>query len=183
LILALIIACEIGFWIAILAGLAARYIRGNKRLGTALLLVAPLIDLVLLTAVTANLINGATASWHHGLAALYIGFSVTYGHRMIAWADVRFAYRFAGGPAPVKVTGRDYTRRCWANFLRTLGAVLIAGGILLAISLWVGDPARTSAFHDWIRVLVIIVAAEFLWSLSYTVWPRKTSVKSIPASQ
>ncbi|MFP5311231.1 MAG: hypothetical protein ACLGH7_02275, partial [Actinomycetes bacterium] len=160
----LIIACEISFWVAIVAGLAARYIKGNKRLGTALLLAAPLIDLVLLVAVTAHLLSGASASWHHGLAALYIGFSATYGHRMIAWADVRFAYRFAGGAAPVKVTGREYTRRCWADLIRTLGAALIAGGILAAISWLVGDPARTGGFNDWFRILAIVVAAEFLWS-------------------
>lgn len=183
MILALIIACEISFWIAILAGLAVRYIRGNKRLGSALLLAAPLIDLVLLVAVTAHLLSGASASWHHGLAALYIGFSATYGHRMVAWADVRFAHQFAGGAAPVKVIGWEYTRRCWADLLRTLGAVLIAGGILAAISWWVGDPARTGAFNDWIRIFGIVLAAEFLWSLSYTVWPRKASSKTIPSSR
>lgn len=183
MILALIIACEIGFWIAILAGLAVRYIKGNKRLGAALLLIAPLIDMVLLAAVTVHLMSGATASWHHGLAALYIGFSVTYGHRMVAWADVRFAHRFAGGPAPLKLTGWDYTRKCWADFLRTVGAVLMAGGILIAITWLVGNSTRTDALNGWIRILAIITAAEFLWTLSYTVWPRKGSPKSIPASR
>jgi hypothetical protein len=173
-ILAVIVACEIGFWAAIIGGLAARYLLGTRTLGTALLVCAPLIDVVLLVAVTAHLATGATASWHHGLAALYIGFSVAYGHRMIGWADTRFAHRFAAGPVPVKPAGRHYTRQCWADVVRTLAAALIATGIIAAITWWVGDPARTAAFTGWHGALGIIVAIEFIWALSYTVWPRKS---------
>lgn len=175
MILALIVACEIGFWAAIVSGLAARYMLGARRLGSALLVCAPLIDVVLLTAVAVHLASGATASWHHGLAALYIGFSVTYGHRMIAWADTRFAHRFAGGLAPAKLTGRRYTKQCWGDVIRTLGAVAIAAGILAAITGWVSDPARTQALTQWYGVLRIILAIEFIWALSYTVWPRKAA--------
>lgn len=178
MILGIIIACEVGFWAAILSGLTARYILGARRLGTALLLCAPLIDVVLLVAVTVHLSSGAAASWHHGLAALYIGFSITYGHRMIAWADTRFARRFAGGPAPWKLTGARYTQRCWGDFLRTLGAAVIAGGILTAITWWIDDPARTEALTRWNGILGIIVAAEFIWALSYTIWPRKPSTST-----
>ena len=172
-ILGLIIACEVGFWVAILSGLAARYIFGARQLGTVLLLCAPLIDVVLLVAVTVHLSIGSTASWHHGLAALYIGFSVTYGRRMVAWADVRFAHRFAGGPALSRVSGAQYTQRCWGDFLRTLGAAVIAGGILAAITWWIGDPIRTEALAGWNRILGIVVAVELIWALSYTIWPRK----------
>lgn len=178
MILAVIIACEIGFWVAILAGLAARYILQAKRLGAALLLCAPLIDVVLLVAVAVHLGTGATASWHHGLAALYIGFSVTYGHRMVTWADTRFAHRFAGGPAPLKVTGHKYTQRCWGDFVRTLGAAFIAAGILAMITWWVNDPNRTEALTGWNRILGIIVTVEFIWALSYTIWPRKAALLS-----
>lgn len=173
MILAVIIACEIGFWVAIMGGLAARYLLSARRLGAALLVCAPLIDVVLLVAVTAHLATGATASWHHGLAALYIGFSVTYGHRMTAWADTRFAHRFAGGPVPENPAGKQYTKQCWADVIRTLAAALIATGIIAAITWWVGDPARTEALTGWHGVLGIIVAIEFIWALSYTIWPRK----------
>ena len=175
MILALIIACEIGFWVAIVSGLAARYVLGARRLGTALLVCAPLIDVALLAAVAVHLAGGATASSHHGLAALYIGFSVTYGHRMIAWADTRFAHRFAGGPAAAKLTGWRYTRQCWGDVIRTLGAVAIAAGILAAITRWVSDPAHTQAFTQSFGLLKIILAIEFIWALSYTAWPRKAA--------
>jgi hypothetical protein len=176
-ILAVIIACEIGFWVAVLGGLVARYLLGS-RLGTALLVCAPLIDLVLLGAVTAHLATGATASWHHGLAALYIGFSVTYGHRMIAWADTRFSHRFAGGSLPVKPTGAQYTKQCWSDVIRTMAAAIIAAGIIAAITWWVGNSVRTEALTGWYGILAITVAIEFIWAASYSIWPRK-SVESL----
>lgn len=112
---------------------------------------------------------------HAGLAALYIGFSVTYGHRVVAWADTRFAHRFTGGPAGVKATGWQYTKQCWGDLAWTLAAALIAAALLAAITWWVGDPTRTDAFAAWYGVLGMIVAVEFLWALSYTIWPRNTT--------
>lgn len=172
MILGVIIGCEIGFWLAVLSGLAARYLMGSRRTGAALLLCAPLIDVVLLVVVTVHLTSGAMASWHHGLAALYIGFSVTYGHRMIAWADTRFARRFAGGSRPAKLSGAQYTKQCWADVLLTSGAAIIAAGILVAITWWVGDPSRTGALSGWFGILAAIVAIELIWAVSYSIWPR-----------
>lgn len=173
MVLALIVVCEVSFWLVIAGGLAARYVLGASRVGAALLLCAPLIDLVLLGAVTAHLAAGATGSWHHGLAALYIGFSVGYGHRMVAWADIRFAHRFADGPAPTRPAGWQYTKQCWADVVRTSIAAAVAAGILAGITRWVDDPTRTAALTSWYRVLGIILAVEIVWAVSYTVRPRK----------
>lgn len=183
MILALIITCEIGFWVAIVGGLTARYLLRARRLGAALLVCAPLIDVVLLVAVVAHLSDGAAASWHHGLAALYIGVSLAYGRRMIAWADIRFARRFAGGPPPTKLTGWSYTKKCWGDVLRTLGAVAIAAGILALITWWVGDPTRTQTLTEWYGVLGIVLAIELIWAGSYTIWPRRPAeASSVPAA-
>ena len=62
MILTVIIACEVGFWLAVLGGLAARYLLRARRLSRALLLAAPLLDVVLLVATGADLRSGATAS-------------------------------------------------------------------------------------------------------------------------
>jgi hypothetical protein len=172
MILAVIIACEIGFWVAIGSGLVARYLLKLPRLGVALLALAPAIDLVLLIATAAHLRTGVDASWEHGLAALYIGFSIAYGHRLIRWADIRFAHRFAGGPAPVKPTGRDYTRACWRDVARTALAAAISAAILVALIWWVGDADRTASLQSWFGTLGIVLALELLWAVSYTVWPR-----------
>lgn len=105
-IVAIIIACEIGFWAVVVLGLVgARYLLRWPRLGTALLTMTLVIDLILLTAVILNLqAGGATnnpcSPFFHGLAAVYLGVSIAYGRKMIGWADVRFARRFADAPAP-----------------------------------------------------------------------------------
>ena len=173
MVLAAIIACEVGFWVAVLGGLAARYLARRPRLGAALLIAAPLIDLLLLILVTVDLLNGSTASWHHGLAALYIGVSVAYGHRMIAWADARFAHRFDGGAAPVRLDGAAYTAACWRDVGRTLLAAVIAGGLLAGLIVVVGEPARTAELESFFPLLGLIVGIDLLWAVSYTLWPRR----------
>ncbi|CAH0243698.1 hypothetical protein SRABI76_03066 [Microbacterium oxydans] len=172
MILLAILACEIGFWVAVIGGLCVRYLAGMPRLGAALLVAAPVIDLVLLALVAADLLGGGTASWHHGLAALYIGISVAYGHRMIAWVDRRFAQRISGAAMPPKPTGTAYTISCWKDAARTLLAAVIAAAILGALILIVGAPARTQELLGFFPVLGVIVAIDTLWAVSYTIWPK-----------
>ena len=175
MILAAIVVCEVLFWVAILGGLAARYLLRRARLGAALLILAPVIDAVLLALVAVDLLGGATASWQHGLAAIYVGISVAYGKRMVAWADVRFAYRFAGGPAPERLTGMRYTLKCWRDVLLTTLAVGIAAAILGSIILLVNDAERTAALSGYFGILGIILAIDLVWALSYTVWPKRAA--------
>ncbi|MEV7971807.1 hypothetical protein [Cellulomonas sp. NPDC089187] len=175
MVLAAIIACEVGFWVAVLGGLVARYPARRPRLGTVLLVAAPLIDVLLLALVTVDLLGGGTASWHHGLAALYIGISVAYGHRMIAWADVRFAHRFDGGPAPIKPTGWAYTATCWKDVARTLLAAVIAAGLVGGLILIVDDRSRTDELLGLFPLLGLVVGIDLLWAISYTLWPRRAA--------
>ena len=101
MIYAVIVACEVGFWVVLLAGFTARYLLRRPRLGAALLVCVPLADLVLLVASALDLrYVGGQADLAHGLAAIYLGVSVAWGHSMVRWADARFAHRFAGGPRP-----------------------------------------------------------------------------------
>src|SRR5918999_5442410 len=118
MLVALIVATEIAFWVVLAAGLVARYLLGRRRLGAILLAGVPLVDLVLLTATVIDLRGGATAEVGHGLAAAYIGFSVAFGHSVIRWADARFAHRFAGGPPPQRPPrhGRARARYEWREF-------------------------------------------------------------------
>ncbi|MFT4036224.1 MAG: hypothetical protein QM679_11680 [Patulibacter sp.] len=168
-----IVVCEVLFWVAMLAGLTARYLAQRRRLGAALLIVAPIVDVALLVLVAADLRAGATASWQHGLAAIYIGISVGYGKRMVAWADLRFAHRFAGGPAPERLTGARYAGKCWRDVLATGVAAVIAAALLGAIILLVDDAQRTAALTGYFGLLATIFAIDLLWALSYTIWPKK----------
>lgn len=173
MILSIIVVCEIAFWVAILAGLVARYPMRRPRLGLAVLAGVPLIDLALLVATAVNLRSGATAGVEHGLAAVYIGFSVAYGHRLIAWTDVRFAHRFAGGPAPRRLYGTAYTRHCWADVVRTSIAAVIAGGLTAGLIWWVDDSARTNALNDNYQWLAVIWGLDLIWAISTAIWPRR----------
>src|SRR4029453_14393823 len=91
---------EFGFWVVLGAGLAARYLLRWRRASAVLLVCVPLIDVVLLVATIIDLRRGAEPGRGHGLAAIYLGFSVALGSTMIRWADQRFEYPFAGGPPP-----------------------------------------------------------------------------------
>lgn len=74
MILTIIVVCEVAFWVVILLGLPARYVGRAPRLGLFLLALAPVVDLVLLISTALHLQSGNEATWHHGLAAVHIGF-------------------------------------------------------------------------------------------------------------
>ncbi|WP_433675600.1 hypothetical protein [Microbacterium gorillae] len=175
MVLGLIIACEVAFWVAVFGGLLARYVAHRPRLGIVLLFLAPVVDVVLLALVTVDLLGGGTASWHHGLAALYIGISIAYGHRMIAWADAKFATRFQGAPPRPKLTGAAYTIACWKDAGRTLLAVGIAAAILGGLILIVGAPERTEELGGFFPLLGVILGIDVLWAVSYTIWPKQSA--------
>ncbi|QIM15367.1 hypothetical protein G7067_01390 [Leucobacter insecticola] len=182
MILALIVGCEIAFWFVIVAGLGARYLLRRPRLGAGLLISAPVVDLVLLALVTIDLLGGGTASWEHGVAAIYIGFSVAFGHQVITWADIQFAHRFDGVPKPAPLVGTAYAVKCWQDVLRTLIMAAIAGGVSVLLIWVVGDPARTEELEVNFRILGIILVADLVWAVSYTIWPKKAA-PSAPASE
>lgn len=177
MIAAFIIGCEIGFWVFVLAGLVCRYIFRMKKTGAFLLYCTPIVDLVLIIATIIDLRNGATASFVHGLSAIYIAISIVFGHRMIKWTDVRFAHRFAGGPAPVPnhkpKYGQAHAMYERTNWFRYFIAWAIGCVLLFAMIVFIGDTERTSALMQTIKWWSIITAVDFIYSFSFTFWPRK----------
>lgn len=176
MLVGLIIACEVAFWVVLAAGLTARYPLRRPRLGAALLLAVPLIDLVLLVASLIDLRSGGEATLAHGLAAVYLGFSVAFGHSMVRWADQRFAHRFAGGPPPVKPPryGWARTRHEWREWGKALVAWAVACGLLLGGIAMVGDPDRTTELEAWIaRLTTVLVIWLVGWPVFYTVFPKR----------
>ncbi|MEN2768789.1 hypothetical protein [Ornithinibacillus xuwenensis] len=171
----LIIACEIGFWVFVLAGLVSRYIWKRKKLSNVLLICTPIVDLVLLIATVIDLHNGAVASTVHGIAAVYIGVSVAFGHQMISWADKQFAFRFAGGEKPPKKKkyGREYAKVERLGWYRHLLAWIIGAAILLGIILFINNSSQTEALLGTLRIWSLVLVIDFVISFSYTIFPKK----------
>ncbi|CND94986.1 Uncharacterised protein [Mycobacterium tuberculosis] len=179
MLIAVIAACEIGFWVVLAAGLLARYPLRLRRTGAVLLLCVPLLDLVLLAATAIDLRGGATAGTGHGLAAAYLGYSVVFGPGMVRWADERFAHRFAGGPPPRGRPryGAARTRYEWREFGKAALATAIACALLAAMIVIVGDPDRTRALGAWAGRLGTVLAVWAVWPVSHTLWPAKPKVE------
>ncbi len=175
MILYLIIVCEIGFWVLILAGLMIRYIWRRKKLGLVLLALTPVVDLILLIATVIDLRSGTTPTAAHALAAVYIGVSVAFGKSMVAWADRRFAKKYGQAPStpdPPKY-GEMHAKHERITWLRHLLAYAISTVILILMILFIGKPEETKVLLGTIQLWGIIVLIDFVISFSYTLWPRK----------
>ncbi|MEE1927493.1 hypothetical protein V1J52_04710 [Streptomyces sp. TRM 70351] len=175
MVVTLIIAVEVAFWVLLAAGLALRYLARMPRAGLAVLLCEPVLEVVLLVATAADLRNGAEPDFTHGLAAVYIGFTLTHGHYLIRWADARFAHRFADGPPPVRPPRYGTARAVheWKMSARAIGAAAIAAGLLQAAVWYVGDAGRAESLRAWQERMGLVVVISLVVALSYTLWPKR----------
>jgi hypothetical protein len=176
-IVGLIVACEAGFWVLLAAGLAVRYLLRLRRTSVALLLCEPLLEVVLFVVTAIDLRNGAEPSWEHGLAALYLGFTVAYGHYTIRRLDGHAAHRLAGGPPPPKPPRFGLPRaahegRLW---LRTLLAATVACALLQG-AIWFVGAGDTSALRAFQWVALRAVGLHGLIALTYLLWPKRAPV-------
>ncbi|MGW5748377.1 hypothetical protein [Amycolatopsis sp. NPDC003861] len=165
---AVIAAGEIGFWVFIAAGLAVRYVLRLRRASAVVLALVPLVDVVVLVATVLDLSAGGKPGFTHGLAAVYLGFSVVFGPSMVRWADERFAYRFAGGPPPPpKRQGRERARHEWREWGKCLLACGLAAAALLAAIFAIGEPERVAPLWGWLPRLGTVSA---IWLFAGPVW-------------
>jgi hypothetical protein len=166
-------------------GLSLRYLTRYRRAGGAVLVCVPLVDLTLLVATAVDLRGGGTADWTHGLAAVYIGFSVGYGRSLVRWADVRFAYRFADGARPGRPPkyGTARARYEWTVFVRTLVSAAVAAALLEALRLVVADADRTQVFGAWLVQVGAVTGVHLIIAASYTVFPKRAPAgRAVPAT-
>ncbi|MFI6641202.1 hypothetical protein [Streptomyces sp. NPDC050504] len=177
MIVTLIVICEVAFWVLLLGGLALRYVAKMPRAGVAVLLCEPLVEVVLLVVTAVDLKNGATPDWKHGLAAVYIGFTVGLGHSTIKWVDARFAHRFAGGPPPVRPPKYGMARAVheWRVAARWIVAAGVAAGLLQAAIWYVGGDGDVSSLRAWQQKMGWVVGINLVIAGSYTLFPKRGS--------
>ncbi|MFE5871065.1 hypothetical protein ACFQ6V_20780 [Streptomyces roseifaciens] len=182
MIVTLIVVCEVGFWVLLAGGLSLRYLAKMPRAGIAVLLLEPVLELILLIATAVDLKNGAQADWKHGLAAVYIGYSVGLGHATIKWVDARFAHRFAGGPPPVKPPkyGTARTVHEWKTAARWILSCAVALGLLQAAVWYVGDSGDISSLRAWQTKMLIVAGINLAIAASYTLWPKQAPAAEEP---
>ncbi|MDN4606580.1 hypothetical protein [Sporosarcina highlanderae] len=174
----IIIACEIGFWVVIAAGLITRYIFNQKRLGLFFLALTPVLDLFLLIVTANDLHNGATATQIHALAAVYLGVSIAFGKSMIRWADEKFVYYFKKqGPKPVRRSGMDYAKHSLKGSLQHVLAFIIGGAFLYLMIYWIDEPDRTQSLSEMLKLWLLILGIDFVLSTSYFIWPKPAKTK------
>ncbi|GAA2737011.1 hypothetical protein [Actinocorallia aurantiaca] len=177
MLVAMIIGAEVAFWVILALGLLVRYALRMPRLGGALLLAVPLVDLVLLAVTFLDLRGGGDVGGVHGLAAVYLGVSVGFGHHIIGRMDAWAAYRFDGAPRPVKPEKGSAARARYEAVQFGRHAVAWAvGSALLMLGVWyVGDAERTQPFLSlaglW-TVVLIVDGAVTGYDVLQNLWSR-----------
>ncbi|MEV5613889.1 hypothetical protein [Streptomyces sp. NPDC052225] len=182
MIVTLIVVCEVGFWVLLAAGLALRYWAKMPRASVAVLLCEPLLEVLLFVVTAVDLKNGAEPDWKHGLAAVYIGYSIALGHYTVKWVDVRVAHRFAGGPPPsTPKYGVPRAIHEWKLAARWTAAAVIAMGLLQGAIWYVGDGGDTGSLEQWQQRMLFLIGINVIIALSYTVFPKKAP--AVPAGR
>lgn len=167
-----IVCCEILFWVFIVAGLIVRYGFRREKLGFRLMAMSPVIDIVLLVLTVLDLSRGSTATFAHGLAAIYIGVSLAFGKQMIAWADG--VYRRVILKEQVAKERISRARRERNGFYRHILAFLIGGALLGAMILWLGNTEQTESLLRTLQLWGLVLVIDGVISMSYTVFPARS---------
>jgi hypothetical protein len=173
MILGVVLACEVAFWVLVALGLTCRYRWGRRRLGAVLLAATAAVDLVLLAATVIDLRAGASIRGDHLVAAIYLGVSVGYGPKMVRWADARVAHRVAGGPPARRLHGVEYALECWRDVGRTLVTVGVAGGVLLLLGHVADGRLEPTPVDEVLGLLGLVLGIDLVWAASYSLWPRR----------
>lgn len=166
---ALVLACEIAFWVFLAAAIVARYVLHRRRLSTVLLLCEPVVEVVLLVATFVDLLAGNDAHWTHGLAALYLGYTVVFGKWTVRRVDAWVAWRWFDGPEPERVPKRGRARltyewRMWVGVLKAWVVAVVILGVLMLVA---HEPQQREVLLGWVgRASLVLV----VWLVTGPVW-------------
>lgn len=167
-----IVAAEVAFWVVVVTGLALRYLARAPRAGGVVLAAVPLVDLALVVFVAVDVAHGAPPTVGHALAAVYLGATLAFGRPLVHAADVRFAHRFAGGPAPVRPAkgSRAAVRALWVEWARVVVAAVIAavglGVLLLVEGHGLPRDLDEAGAHPYWGTLLLLASVTGIWFLA-----------------
>lgn len=166
---ALVVACEVAFWVFLVAAVLARYVLGRRRLSTVLLLCEPAIEVVLLVATVGDLLRGSEPTWTHGLAALYLGYTVGFGRWTVEKVDGWVAWRFFDGPRPPRPPARGTARlrHEWWLWSRVVLAWAVACGLLGVLMLVASAPDQREVLLGWAGRATLVMVA---WGVLGPLW-------------
>jgi len=181
-IAAVIVGCEIGLWVLLGLGMVLRYLVRLRRTSTAVLAGIPLLDVVLVIATAIDLHRGADVGVVHVLAGFYLGSSLAFGPAIVRWADVRFAHRFAGGPAPLPAPKQGPARvaHLTREWYRVAGTVAVASVVLVAFIVFFTAPQDQAGLWWWIGRAWAVVG---LWFVFGPLWEGAKKSATQPQSQ
>ncbi|WP_076571044.1 MULTISPECIES: hypothetical protein [Salimicrobium] len=168
-----IVACEIAFWIFIIAGLVTRYVFSQRKAGLFLLAMTPIVDLVLIVFTSIDIYREAEITVAHSIAPIYLAISLVYGKSMIQWADDRFLYYVKrSGPRPERKIGMDFAKHSLKGSLQHILAYIIGGALLLIMIFYIRDSSNTGVLWRTLQTWGIVVLVDNAISISYFIWPR-----------
>jgi hypothetical protein len=90
-------------WVILASGLFFRIALGMAPLSKFSLLCVPLLDLTLLVTTVVDLNSGNPAEVAHGLASIYLGFTVIYWCSIIHLLDSNLSYKLYSDLNPTKL--------------------------------------------------------------------------------
>jgi hypothetical protein len=146
------------------------------KIGKAVLWCVPVLDVMLLISAAIDLQQGAVAEFAHGLAAVYLGFTLVYGAGVIKWLDQYAAYRFAAGKkiTQPRLYGWSHARYEWLQWLKGVGAGAIAAVLILLAIYFVNQPEKTQLLLEWLSYIFWTLALwGVCWPVWYSVFPKK----------
>ena len=108
-----------------------------------------------------DLRTGGQPSLVHGVAALYLGFSVVFGKRLVAWADRMYRRKVRGEYVAEPDVGSKL-RKEWVDFGLAVVAAGIAAVVLEVCVFAVGGGVETQSLRDWHPRLGKILAIWFI---------------------
>lgn len=167
-----IIGAEIAFWVFVISGFSLRYIFRATSPSTVVLALVPLVDLVLVLLVSADLILGGEPTRAHAFAAIYLGITIAFGKPIIRRTDQWFRYRFDHGPRPAKPAkgSRAEVRALWVEWFRLLCGFVIATSCILAMitfdGWWIPSSFAEASEDPLWSTVVLMGMVAVVWFLA-----------------